>query len=259
MRDSNRHNKKKDYDGPGLFDDLEHQEILESPSHSKSDVNAHEVNPLSDKVVQLEKEVASLQAENDNKDNTIAGLQSKLAKKTQENNDLQHNYRLLVSMYNDKHINNGFLNDKLSRIQSIMDEKNETDNVSDTSNFFEEEESKSCIYFTHSFTKEKLLAIVKDCYDESPKNLAIIEITLFYHSLLKKRNEHKAFVKELVNLGFIKINSEKDVNMIINALTNKYNRLPKGGYKSWGKKYENDKNICWRIAKILGPNQPYNF
>ena len=115
-----------------------------------------------------------------------------------------------------------------------------------------------CFRVTNDFVRQSVFAVVKDYYLGSSANLALIEITLFDHHLLQKRNSHTAFFKSLVAWGIISVANEEELKRIVRAIADKHKRLPEKGYKEWGKFYTNEKEICENIGKKLGPTIPYN-
>ena len=115
-----------------------------------------------------------------------------------------------------------------------------------------------CFRVASEFVRQSVFAVVKDYYLGSAANIALIEITLFDHNLLQKRNSHTAFFKSLVAWGIISIANEDELKRIVRALADKHKRLPETGYKEWSKDYTNDKTICENIGKKLGPTIPYN-
>ena len=86
--------------------------------------------------------------------------------------------------------------------------------------------------------------------------MALIEIALFDHGQLRKRNSHKAFVRSLAAWGIIKIASDDALKSIVDCIKDKYSRLPKDGYKDWGQNFLNEKNTCINIGNELDP-MPY--
>ena len=112
--------------------------------------------------------------------------------------------------------------------------------------------------FPSEFTKQKVDAVVKTFYKGEHAELALIEVTLYDHKQLRKRNKHTAFVKSLVAWGILKVESEKELKQIVKGITDKYGRLPNKGYMEWGKEHLNDKNTCIDIGKLLGETMPYN-
>ena len=52
-----------------------------------------------------------------------------------------------------------------------------------------------CFKFVNDFIRQKVDDVVKAYHHGSTANLALIEVTLFDHNLLKKRNAHTAFLK----------------------------------------------------------------
>ena len=115
-----------------------------------------------------------------------------------------------------------------------------------------------CFKFTSGYVKEKVGTIVKQ-YCVSQADLALIEITLYYHGLLYKRNAHKAFAKSIVAWGILKAANDDEITAIVNCIKDKYTSLPKeGGYKGWNERFQNDKETCVNIGKVLGDTMPYN-
>lgn len=114
-----------------------------------------------------------------------------------------------------------------------------------------------CFIFTSDFVKEKTEAVVKKYYKGSYADLALIEITLFDHGQLKKRNAHTAFVKSLMAWGILNKASGKALKQITDGIRDKHSRLPKVGYKEWDQQFLNDKNTCVSIGNELD-SMPYN-
>lgn len=114
-----------------------------------------------------------------------------------------------------------------------------------------------CFIFTSDFVKEKTEAVVKKYYKGSYADLALIEITLFDHGQLKKRNAHTAFVKSLMAWGILNAASGQALKQITDGIRDKHSRLPKVGYKEWDQALLNDKNTCVNIGKELD-SMPYN-
>lgn len=115
-----------------------------------------------------------------------------------------------------------------------------------------------CFRVDSEFVRQSVSTVVKDYYLGSAANLALIEITLFDHNLLQKRNSHTAFFKSLVAWGIISIANEDELKRIVRALADKHKRLPEEGYKEWSKDFTNEKVICENVGKKLGPTIPYN-
>ena len=115
-----------------------------------------------------------------------------------------------------------------------------------------------CFRVNSEFVRQSVFAIGKDYYLGSDANQALVEITLFDHHLLKKRNSHTAFFKSLVAWGIIGVANEDELKRIVRALADKHKRLPETGYKDWSGDFTNDKTICENIGKKLGPTIPYS-
>lgn len=114
-----------------------------------------------------------------------------------------------------------------------------------------------CFKFTSDYVKEKTAMIVKQ-YCASQADLALIEITFYYHGLLYKRNPHKPFVKALVAWDILKAANDNEIELVTGCIKYKYNSLPKkGGYKDWGGRFLNDKETCINIGQELGDTMPY--
>lgn len=133
--------------------------------------------------------------------------------------------------------------------QNPEDEENDDDSGSNVVN--------KCFIFTSDFVKEKVEAIVKKYYKGSHADLALIEITLFDHGQLRKRNSHKAFARSLAVWGIMKIASDEDLKSIVDCIKDKYSRIPKDGYKEWGEIYLNEKNTCINIGHEIEDTMPY--
>lgn len=114
-----------------------------------------------------------------------------------------------------------------------------------------------CFKFTSDYVKEKVATLVKE-YCVSSADLALIEITLYYHGVLYKRNAHKAFVKALVVWRILEATNDEELTAIVNRVKDKYSSLPKeGGYKGWDERFQNDKETCINIGQELGDTMPY--
>ena len=114
-----------------------------------------------------------------------------------------------------------------------------------------------CFIFTSDFVKEKVEALVMKYYKGSHADLALIEIALFDHGQLRKRNSHKAFAKTLAVWGIMKIASDDVLKAIVDCIKDKYSRIPKDGYKEWGEIYLNEKNTCINIGHEIEDTMPY--
>lgn len=115
-----------------------------------------------------------------------------------------------------------------------------------------------CFRNASEFVRQRVFEVVKDYYLGSGANLALIEITLFDHNLLLKRNSHTAFLESLVAWGIVSVADENELKKIVRALADKHKRLPDTGYKKWSNDYINDKVICENIGKKLGATIPYS-
>lgn len=121
-----------------------------------------------------------------------------------------------------------------------------------------QKDKDDCFKFPSEFTKQKLKTIFDRHYQDSYANLALIEITLYDHGQLWKRNAHKTFVKTLMEWGLLHVKNDKVMKQMIDGIKNKYTHLPKdGGYLDWGSELKSDQNTCISIAKELGDTMPY--
>lgn len=121
-----------------------------------------------------------------------------------------------------------------------------------------ESEVAKSFRFPSDFVKNKVADVIRDYYKGSNANLALIEITLYDHKQLIKRNYHKPFVKALVAWGLIEVTDEKELQRIVSAVTDKHNRMPKVGYQKWDDNHADDKSFCEKIGMELGDSMPYN-
>lgn len=112
--------------------------------------------------------------------------------------------------------------------------------------------------YPSDFVKQKLSDVIKNFFKNSSANLALIEVTLYHHNQIYRRNYHKAFVKALVAWNLIEVASENDLAKIVRAVTDKYKRLPKDGYMLWDANHADDKSYCENISCELGDTMPYN-
>lgn len=92
---------------------------------------------------------------------------------------------------------------------------------------------EKCFKYNNDFVKQNVSTLVADFYHGNYANLALIEITLFHHQQLKRRNSHKAFVMSLAAWGLLTIADDKEFELIVMGVGDKYKRLPEKGYKNW--------------------------
>ena len=116
-----------------------------------------------------------------------------------------------------------------------------------------------CFKNTSVFVREKVKDAVENYYRGVAANLTLIEVTLFDHCLIYKRNSHTPFVKSLIAWGILNKMSEVEVKKLSNLMASKYQEIPKGGYKVWDDFHENDKTLCADIGMKLGPTIPYRI
>ena len=80
-----------------------------------------------------------------------------------------------------------------------------------------------CFRFPSEFTKEKVKLLVDLYYQDSYANLALIEIALYDHGQLKKRNAHKPFVEALVAWGILDVENDEAMTLLLDSLKHKHN------------------------------------
>lgn len=117
---------------------------------------------------------------------------------------------------------------------------------------------EKCFKFNSDFVKRIVGSLVADFYHGNYANLALIEITLFHHLQLKRRNSHKLFVMALAAWGIITIANDEEFKLIVMGVSDKYRRMPEEGYQEWDDNHKTDRLTCERMAKKLGPTIPYN-
>ena len=113
-----------------------------------------------------------------------------------------------------------------------------------------------CFRFPCEFTKQQVAEVLRTFYGGEHANLALIEVTLYDHGQLKKRNQHTAFVRSLVAWGLIDVD-EAGVKQIVSGIKDKFRRLPVEGYQVWSDAYLNDKNFCKKISSRLDSTMKY--
>ena len=116
-----------------------------------------------------------------------------------------------------------------------------------------------CFKFPNDFVKQKVKTIVNDYHQGIAANLALIEVTLFDHNQLKKRNAHTAFLKALMAWDIIDQLSDDELKKTTNGMAYKLGSLPSSGYMEWDdQQYVNDKKTCTDIGKAIGSTMPYS-
>lgn len=151
----------------------------------------------------------------------------------------------------------GVKSDKQAEYAEVVEEVAGSENPKLKLVIPESEVAKS-FKFQSDFVKNKVADVIRDFYKGSYANLALIEITLYDHKQLVKRNYHKAFVKALVAWNLIEVADEEELKKIVSAVTDKHNRMPKEGYQKWDNNFADDKSFCEKIGRELGDSMPYN-
>ena len=114
-----------------------------------------------------------------------------------------------------------------------------------------------CFKFNSDFVRRSVRTLLADFYQGNNANLALIEITLFHHQQLKRRNSHKLFVMALAAWGIITVANAEELRLIVMGVSDKYKRMPKEGYLEWGDNYKPDRLTCERMSAKLGPSINY--
>ena len=114
---------------------------------------------------------------------------------------------------------------------------------------------ESCFCFANGYVREIIDAIVREFYANKHTDLAMIEVTLFDHGQLRKRNFHKPFVRALVDWGILA--NDVDIDKICSGMASKIRNLPQNGYRSWGSNHTNERELCRRIGEKLPESMKY--
>ena len=112
-----------------------------------------------------------------------------------------------------------------------------------------------CFRHNNDFVKDIVTKVVKESFLGKPVNLALIEIVLFDHGQLIKRDNHKLLVKILKEWGAI--DKERDEELVANGMSQKIRKLPIGPYQEWSDEYQKDREYCIKIGKKLPQSIPY--
>ena len=118
-----------------------------------------------------------------------------------------------------------------------------------------------CFKFYSPFVRERVREAIKECGSEKAK-LALLEVTLYDHGLLKNRNDHTPFLRQLVDWGMLPNISnaedkEGEFKKTVNGVRTKAKNLESvKGYMDWGEN-SNDRVFCEALGKILGEEIPY--
>lgn len=117
-------------------------------------------------------------------------------------------------------------------------------------------EIDSCFRFPSEFTKEHVGKLVNKYYLGQSVNLALIEIVLFDHGQLIKRNNHTSFIRTLIAWGLLP--KETDIKKTARGMAAKMKApFPVNGYMSWDNTYLNDKQRCKSMAECLPSSMKY--
>ncbi len=117
-------------------------------------------------------------------------------------------------------------------------------------------EIESTFRFPSEFTKEQVGKLVTRFFLGQSVNLALIEIVLFDHGQLKKRNNHTSFIRSLITWGLLP--DEIDIKKIARGMATKMKSpFPVNGYMAWDSAFLNDKQMCMNMAKCLPSSMKY--
>lgn len=111
--------------------------------------------------------------------------------------------------------------------------------------------------YDSDFVQRNVRTLVNEFYQGNNANLALIEITLFHHQQLKRRNSHKSFVMALAAWDIITIANDEEFKLIVMGVSDKYRRMPEEGYLEWNDNYKTDRLTCERMGKNLDPSMKY--
>lgn len=117
--------------------------------------------------------------------------------------------------------------------------------------------AKACFRFPTDFVKLQVETLFKEFYRGENVEMALIEVTLYDHGQLKKRNNHTSFVRTLVDWGILP--SDTNIEKMAGGMASKLRSpFPKEGYKTWNNNYQNERTLCTDIGKKLPESMKYN-
>lgn len=114
-----------------------------------------------------------------------------------------------------------------------------------------------CFKFDSDFVRRSVRTLVTEFYQGNNANLALIEITLFHHQQLKRRNSHKSFVMALAAWEIITIANDEEFKLVVEGVSDKYKRMPDEGYLEWDDNYKAYRLTCERMGMELDPSMKY--
>lgn len=143
------------------------------------------------------------------------------------------------------------------RYQYQIQEKEKTKQVITPSQQKEQHnETESGFRITNDYVKEQVGKLVNKFYLGQSVNLALIEIVLFDHGQLIKRNNHTSFIRTLITWGLLP--DGIDIKKTARGMATKMKSpFPTTGYMSWVDAYLNDKQMCRNMAKCLPESMRY--
>ncbi len=120
----------------------------------------------------------------------------------------------------------------------------------------------SCFRFSNDFVKERVKMALRVC-KKYKSDLALLEVVLYDHNLLKESNKHLEFLRGLVGWGLLpEISSAEDSDQqfekTLYCIHDKAKKLPNDKYMTWD---NNDKGKakCIEMGKLLGESMKYKF
>lgn len=121
-----------------------------------------------------------------------------------------------------------------------------------------QKDKDDCFRNTSEFVRQKVKSVVNGYYHGAHTELALIEVALYDHGQLLRRNAHTLFLRKLMDWDIIDQMTDKDLKKLASGMAYKMHTLPAEGYMEWvGSVHENDKETCTDIGKDLGPTMPY--
>ena len=141
--------------------------------------------------------------------------------------------------------------------EAITEENGKSDVGEKTESQTTPESVKKCFRFHSDFLKQAVETVVKTFYLGKAVNMAMIEVVLYDHGQLWKRNSHKPFLRALSDWGILP--NDVDIDRTANGMSVKLsNSFPTKGYKEWKSEYQNDQSLCIEIGKQLPNSIKYN-
>lgn len=109
------------------------------------------------------------------------------------------------------------------------------------------ESVKSAFKHCSAYVKERVREALNKYYDNEPAKLAVFEIAFFDGNYLKKNNQHKAFVKALMDWGLLTGN----LGTIRSSIATKFSSLAKINVNEWDRTLDNEKKLYNDILNVI--------